>query len=346
MVNLRRSSQREIMMAIAAMLALGIAPLRAGAAACPATISKCCKITSAGSYTVPTSGFSTSATGVCIDIVASDVILAGIPDQYGNPPTITGPGDTTSSTGIVIEATAPKAIVSELVISDFGLGMAINGRRATLLEVLTNFNGRGKLINAARAYLNFGDAGDNQSFGIRATVNAADLTIVQTFSRNNGGAGFRLRNLVGAHLNGDLADNNGTFGFWLDGASGNSIVSFEANNNSIAGVYLGCDSAGPNGVPCPWWRTPSNGNLISGVWVVSNASAAETDSVASASSTKPIAGVAIDAGSVGNLVTMVTAKNPTLDMLDENRHCASNMWELNTFTTSSPAKSTTPYCIN
>jgi hypothetical protein len=349
MISSRRVLQTAVSgaatVAIAAILALSVTPARARAAACGPAISDCCKIISPGSYSVP-ADFSTSATGVCIDIAASGVTLTGTLANY-TPPTISGPGDTTSSKGIVIEPTARQAIISDLEVSGFGLGMAVDGPRAVLLEVLTDSNGQGKVINAARAYLNFADAGNNLGFGLKATANATNLTIVQTFSRFNGAAGFQLRNVRGAHLNGVLADGNGSFGIWLDGASANSIVSFEANDNSIAGVYLGCDKAGPNGVPCPPWRTPSNRNLISGVWVVSNANATETDSTASASNPDtPGFGVAIDTGSVRNLVTLVTSQNHKEDMFDENTDCASNIWQSNTFTTSSPAAGTTPFCIN
>ena len=146
------------------------------------------------------------------------------------------------------------------------------------------------------------------------------------------------------HLNGVVADGNLFVGIWLDGSPANSIMSFEANDNGVAGVYVGC-GAGPTDVACPPGRLSSNGNVISGVAVASSGSSVETNSTASAtiSPLQPF-GVAIDLDSLGNLVTLVTAHgNRFFDMEDLNPHCGSNEWLGNSF---DPGQTKPAVCIH
>jgi hypothetical protein len=58
-------------------------------------------------------------------------------------------------------------------------------------------------------------------------------------------------------------------------------------------------------------------------------------------------GVAVGLGNKENRFLTVTGKgNLNDDALDENPNCANNRWFADGFTTSSPAKNTTSFCIN
>jgi hypothetical protein len=215
-------------------------------------------------------------------------------------------------------------------------------------HVVTGSNGKGKLINGTRPFLYFADSdGNNTLFGIKLNQGATNATIINTFVNGNGGAGLQLQGASGAHITGVDANSNGRYGIWLNGAPGNLVASFSAQNNAIAGVYLGCSSTGPTGVPCPAGVTPSSGNQVSGIAVVSASLLGTDERSVSSNATSQHFGIAIDTGNIGNLVSLVTSQgNLSEDMIDKNTNCASNSWQLNTFITSSPPLGTTRFCIN
>jgi parallel beta-helix repeat protein len=78
------------------------------------------------------------------------------------------------------------------------------------------------------------------------------------------GIGIYLNGVNGAFLNEAVAEGDGSFGIWLKSASDNVISGFIAESNNVAGVYLGCNEAGPNGTPCPTGVASSNGNSLMG----------------------------------------------------------------------------------
>jgi len=58
-------------------------------------------------------------------------------------------------------------------------------------------------------------------------------------------------------------------------------------------------------------------------------------------------GIAVGLGNLHNhFLTITGAGNVNDDALDENPDCGNNRWLFDTFTTSSPAKSTTFTCLN
>jgi hypothetical protein len=58
-------------------------------------------------------------------------------------------------------------------------------------------------------------------------------------------------------------------------------------------------------------------------------------------------GIAVGLGNRGNRFAFITGSgNLDDDALDENPNCANNRWLADSFTTSSPAKNTTLFCLN
>ena len=91
---------------VTTMLVLALTT-RAAEAACPTSITKCgCTISAPGTYTI-TSGFSTVATGTCINITASNVNLTTPVSGF----VFFGPGSNTPTFGIDIEASARNVTV-------------------------------------------------------------------------------------------------------------------------------------------------------------------------------------------------------------------------------------------
>jgi parallel beta-helix repeat protein len=121
-----------------------------------------------------------------------------------------------------------------------------------------------------------------------------------------------------------VADNDVTFGIWLKSASNNLIAGFQAENNGTAGVYLGCNAAGPNGQSCP---ISSNGNTLTGATVDGMGGVLLLQSY----------GIANGLGNQQNRFLSITGTgNIVDDALDENPNCGTNQWIYNVFTTANP----------
>ena len=138
------------------------------------------------------------------------------------------------------------------------------------------------------------------------------------------------------------SQQNGTFGIWLNGASNNVITNFETDGNGVAGVYLGCNAAGPNGqASCPSVAS-SNGNSVIGVNFTNTYSR-----VSSFPPDQQSYGIAVGLGNLQNdFLTTDGDGNLVDDALDENPDCGTNRWFGNNFTISNQAQNTTDYCIN
>jgi len=87
---------------IAALLTMlaALRPYKAAAATCPPSITACCTIASPGTYNLADS-LTLLSSGVCIDVAASNVTLIGVGTS------IVGPGSSSASVGVYVEATAP-----------------------------------------------------------------------------------------------------------------------------------------------------------------------------------------------------------------------------------------------
>jgi len=324
--------------AFATMLALALAPSGAAAAACALSIPTCgCTINSTGTYTLTGTSPMTS-TGTCINITASNVTLSG------SSIVIKGPGSATSTFGVHIAPTANRVLLEGIEAEDFGQGIRVDGPNASLLEVETSLNNKGMVVNGANAYLIETISEEDNLVGIQINATATDFVMVIGDAVFETGAGIELNGVNGAFLTDVGAEGDGTFGIWLKSAANNFISGFESESNGIAGVYLGCNAAGPNGTACPAGVPSSNGNSLMG-----SVYGSSTHSVVSNTGT-PLNqrfGIAVGLGNLHNHFLLITgAGNVDQDALDENPTCGNNRWFADTFTTSSPAKNTTFFCLN
>jgi hypothetical protein len=323
--------------AFAMMLVTALAPTDAAAAACALSILNCgCTINAPGNYTL--SGASPmNSTGTCINITASNVTLSS------SSIVIKGPGPVPGTIGVYIAPTANRVLLEGIEAEDFRNGVRVDGPNASLLGVVTTLNGKGVVVNGANAYLIEVVSELDNEVGIQINASATDFVGVVVEAVQATGAGILLNGVNGAFFNAAVAVGNGTFGIWLKSASNNSIAGFEAEDNGVAGAYLGCNAAGPNGTACPAGVVSSNGNSLMGTVLGS------TNSVVS-NTGGPLNqhfGVAVGLGNRANhFLTITGTGNLNDDALDENPNCGNNRWFADTFTTSSPAKNTTFFCLN
>ena len=340
METLRRLDRTAIgiiaIIALAALLTLAAAPSGAAAAACAASIVDCgCTIDSPGTYKLSGSSPMHSA-GTCVNITASNVTLMG-------GPALQGPGATTATFGIHIEASASKVILESIETEDFGQGIRVDGVNATVLNSSTGGNHKGVVVNGANAFLLDEVSEMDDVVGIQVDATATDFVMVSGEADGASDAGFKLAGVNGAFLDGAIALGNGKFGIWLLSASYNDFDGFTAESNGIAGVYLGCNPAGPDGTRCPFGTSSSNGNtLIGSVYGTVNSFVSNTGSPLNQHF-----GIAVSLGNLHNHFVRITGTdNMDDDARDENPNCGSNRWVGDSFTTSSPAKGTTLTCLN
>jgi Right handed beta helix region len=247
------------------------------------------KITKTGLYEVNPPGLSSTG-GDCLTISASNVIL------YLNGFPISGAGN---GVGVHILSSASNAFVEghNAVISGFAEGVEIDGSK----DLAENFI-----------------AESNSDAGV--LLNNAKQAKLSNFSADSNGAdGVRLYkgsyNTVAGSIS---ASYNARYGIWLYGTSHDSVGGFEVQDNTIAGVYVGCSSTGPsaNGSECSPKKMLSKYNsLFSGTLA------------ASGPGLQPY-GVVIDLGDDFNRVTNMNGSpfETGGDLVDENANCANNDW--------------------
>jgi len=320
------------------MLIMAATPSEAGAAACALSIPTCgCTISSPGSYTL-TGASPMNSTGTCIDIAASNVTLLG-----NGTIVLQGPGSTTPTFGVLVEPTANKVTLANIIAEKFGQGVHVDGPNASLYTVITALNHRGVVVNGANAYLLVVESELDNVVGIQINASATGFSGAVLVGVEATGAGIKLNGVSGAFIDEAEAEGNGTFGIWLQSASNNSIDGFIAESNGVAGVYLGCNAAGPNGTACPAGVPSSNGNSFFGsVYGGKNSLVNNTGSPLN-----QLFGIAVGLGNLHNHFLTTTGNgNANDDALDENPKCGSNRWFSDSFATSSPAKNTTIFCLN
>jgi len=325
-----------IVAAFATILALALVPAEADAAACALSILTCgCTISSPGNYVL--AGTSPmKSTGTCVDITASNVTLEG-------GPLIQGPGSSSLAYGVHIEPTANKVTLEDIEIEDFDQGVRMDGPNTTGYFVITEMNNKGTVVNGANAFLIYDISEEDNAVGIQVNPTATDFVMVLGIAEEEAGAGIELNGVSGAFLTDVSAADDATFGIWLKSASDNVISGFEAEDNGVAGVYLGCNSAGPNGTACPAGVSSSNGNSLMGSVYGSTQSAVSN----TGSPLNQRFGVAVGLGNLHNhFLTITGTGNVDDDALDENPNCGNNRWFGDSFTTVSPAKNTTFTCLN
>jgi len=319
-----------------AMLAVALAPSGAAAAACALSILNCgCTISSPGNYTL-TGSNPMNSTGTCVDITASHVTLTG-------GPAIKGPGSTTPTFGVHIEPTANKVTLESVLAENFGQGIRVDGPNTSTFLVETTGNNKGTVVNGANAFLIEEISVSDNVAGIQVNPTATDFVMVIGEAVNDTGVGIKLNGVSGAFIDEAVAQGDGTFGIWLQSASNNVISGFTAESNGVAGVYLGCNAAGPNGTACPPGVPSSNGNSLMGsVYGSKNSVVTNTGSPHN-----QLFGIAVGLGNLHNhFLTITGTGNVDDDALDENTNCGNNRWFSDSFTKSSPPKGTTVFCLN
>lgn len=311
-----------------------------------ASISRCCKITKPGIYTV-SSFTAKGSSGVCIRIKAANVDLSG----RSTTQTITGPGPG-SMKGLVIAPGADNALVSNLAMEGFDTGVEVDANKAYLSGVSGNSGGTGVVINGkgASCFTTFGGenahngmvvngrgffginfGGDNNDAnGIVFNPTAVGTFALEVAGENNGQTGVKIKDVTGGWFQSALAYGNGKYGVWLRGSSKISLVNFTAYSNAIAGVYLGCHANGPSGAPCASGIPPTNANTLTAAGLEATANGG--------SSPVQKYGVAIDSGNHLNSVVFVSGSgNSSDDGYDGNPNCDSNHWHSNGFTKIHPS---------
>jgi parallel beta-helix repeat protein len=209
----------------------------------------------------------------------------------GNIKKITGVG-----TGIGLLITGSNVFFNRLTIKSFGIGVEVDGANA------------------------FGDtffAQNNIDTGL--LLNGSTGGKFNTFNADhNGNVGVHLKSSSGNVMLYGTTFDDANFGFWFDSSSNNTLhflsVSAGLGANptgcAIEGIYLGCSSAGFGG------QCVSNGASNGNRFTNSSVSGCATD-------------MAIDVGSLGNVITQLSAKGTK----DGNANCGTNLWFNNTITT-------------
>ena len=324
-----------IVLAMLTMILVGAGGVAQALETCPSrAISSCpCGIKSEGTYILSNS-LTLSTPGDCIHISASNVTL----DLGGF--TITGqPGQSSTLSGIgiwILPGTSGVSVIgtgststSANAISQFQIGIEVDGANAAVEDVEADYNQAGIKFNAPGAFGSNLTAQFNEKNGIAALPSAVAPYLTNLFADANQGSGVKLNGTKGGFLAVVEASSNAGYGVWLSGASYNTLADFTLSKNTWAGVYLGCYKYGELGKACPAGSHQSSDNIITSV---------STDpSNVSAGVGTPSYGIAINVGNSYNRVIGVTASNsPTDDAIDENANCGTDLWLNNTFTLKSP----------
>jgi hypothetical protein len=280
-----------------------------------------------------------SGAGTCVHITASDVTLSGVGIL------IQGPGAKTATIGVDIDLFANNVTLQSVEAMNFGEGIHIDGPNATVRESATSSNNRGTVVNGVHALLIDQSSQRDGAAGIQVNASAKNFGMMSGTANAATGAGIELNGVSGAFLSSTVTDDDGTFGIWLKNASNNLISAFESEDNGIAGVYLGCNAAGPNGKSS--CALGSNSNTLTGDALPFPGTYSVVSDTGNILQLQQSYGIAVGRGNLRNhILNIMGTGNVVDDALDENPNCGNNRWTLNNFTKSSPAKNTSFTCIN
>ena len=283
-----RDDPMRILFALAMLLAIA-ASAPAATTSCSTSISACgCAITSPGFYTVTANLTATVASADCIDLQARNVNL------WVGGHSIIGVG---GGVGIHILKPASGAFIEGLdlnsgsfaSVGSFGVGIQDDANGAIIAHV----NGSG-----------------NGSVGV--LLNHVNGSLVSDFSADNNAYGVEFSSSTLSSVERLTVDSNSRYGIWMLSSSRNIVNFFYAQDNAVAGVYLGCQpSAGPTGGNCK----PSMSNRIYDGPHVGAASASQKY------------GVAVELGNGGNIMSGIDASgDSSADLEDKNAGCGTDLW--------------------
>ena len=132
----------------------------------------------------------------------------------------------------------------------------------------------------------------------------------------------------------DLSSNGG-HGLWVNGSTGSQFYEVQALQNGGDGIYVGTSAAPATEEKSAFVR-PTNPKGCLGC--LSSTPAAPNVFVAGQMVGNKGAGIFIDAGQSGNIVTgVVGTNNGSADATDKNNNCTNNTWTGNDFSTVSPS---------
>ena len=273
-------------------------PASAAAGSCPTSITACgCTIASSGFYQLGSDLTATNPNADCLDVKAANVNL------WLDGHSISGTG---SRIGLHLLKTARGAFIEGL---DLGSGaFASVGSFAIGIE-----------DDADGAIIGHTNVSDNSNVGV--LLNRVNGSLVSDFGAFSNSYGVELSGATLCSIQRATLEGNSIYGMWLSGSSRNVVNFFEAQDNLIAGLYLGCQPhSGPTGGRCK----PSSKNHIYDGPEVGPASASQNY------------GVAIDSGNVGNVLSGITAGGDAVtDLVDQNAGC-SNLWFNNSGANNNP----------
>jgi parallel beta-helix repeat protein len=166
-------------------------------------------------------------------------------------------------------------------------------------------------------------ASSNTAYGFYLGL-ATGNQINSASADSNGGAGFQLHDKSnGNTIAGGHANSNGPvlgLGVWLAQSSANQISGINLSNNTLAGIYVGCDG-------------PTTGTCTDGIAGVPLSNSNGID--ANINITGSHYGIAIDKGDLSNtIVGNSSSTNTIFDEYDGNK-CGANNWFADNFGTSS-----------
>jgi Right handed beta helix region len=250
----------------------------------PKSVTACTTLRAAGSYEIDATLIASGATD-CIAIAASNVVL------NLNGWLIQGGG---GAAGVHVLPKAANTYIEGrgTMISGFNEGVEIDGVGA----VAENFT-----------------SASNSDAGVY--LNNSRQARVANFTTSGNLDGVRVSSGTDNVVEGVTAHTNSRYGVWLESTSYNSVEGFLVEDNQMAGVYVGCWPAGPQGTKCARKIKPSNYNSILDGSAVKNSAGDQAF------------GIAIDLGNSNNRVSGVTTSfNSESDLVDDNPDCGNNIW--------------------
>jgi len=314
-VAYHRAGKQPALFALAALM-LVAAP---GSAQPPQSVSSCTTLNKAGLYVLDAGSapVSPSVPGDCFVITASKVVF----DL--NSAMLVGLG---TGAGIHVMSSATDVLIEghNSVISGFNEGIEIDGSKniAENFTVTRNFDA-GVLLNRVK---------QTKLNNFMASYNGTDGVRISKGSYNS------IAGAANPGVDGSVTlEQNGRYGLWLFATSYNSIGGFTAENNAVAGVYLGCSTAFPS--PCSKNSTSNYNSIFDG------------DVIAVNGGSEPY-GVAIDLGDGNNRVTNISSLGEDLaavtdDLIDQNSDCGTNDWFANSISgQTSPSWDHTSGCMD
>lgn len=243
--------------------------------------------------------------------------------------------DDNHGAGITISG-APNCLLDDFSSDDnTGDGIEMTGvKGARFIDFSADDNQSKGIAVSSSSGNSFGDFSADDNSGNNIELDKSSGNTIGDFSADDGGkSGVLLSGSSSNQVVDCSADDNAVYGIQLQGSSKNLVSYCETDGNTQTGTYLGCaTTGGPTGSACGGVAASSS-NRVNGMFA------------GKSGSTPQEFGIAIDPGDSSNLVTGSDApNNSTKDLIDENANCGSNIWAVNSATTSSPGSciATTP----